>query len=227
MDLVTISLDLLLAALLVAALAYGVRLEKRLKGLRDGQAAFAQAVRDLDAAATRASAGLEQLQLAGEEARDGLHDRILKAREARADLERLISRAERARSGLAPLAPTPALKSAAPVRTAAEPQGLPDEDAAERLASAILSLGDAERMVETPDDRPAGGLRGAVTGGRRPLRPALRLDDPAPEPRQDSRRAPSMAPGSEPRPARRPRGLDEDLFDTPATDLRRAGRDRA
>jgi hypothetical protein len=96
MDFVSLGMELLLAVLLLAALAYGVRLERRLKALRDSQAGFVEAVRALDAAAGRAEAGLDALRRATDEAQDGLHDRILKAREVKAELERLLARAERA-----------------------------------------------------------------------------------------------------------------------------------
>jgi hypothetical protein len=117
MDFVGVGMDLLLAALLLAALAYGVRLERRLKALRDSQAGFAEAVRALDTAAARAEAGLDSLRRAADEAHDGLHDRILKARELKAELERLIARAERAGEA--------APRLAAPTRVAPEPVGRP------------------------------------------------------------------------------------------------------
>lgn len=196
MDLVTVSLDLMLAVLLVAALAYGVRLERRLKALREGHAVFAQAVRELDQSVLRAESGLDQLRKAGEEARDGLHDRILKAREASAELERLISRAERVRAQpqfTAHLAPQIAPQVAPPVvpQPAARPAELRPsvrgEEAAERVAQAILSLGESDRA------------------------PELRRPQPAVE------RQP------EPRPSRRPRAVaDEELFETPPPQLRRA-----
>ncbi len=47
-------LDGVLMLLLVAALGYGVRLEKKLSALRAGQQAFASAVTELNAAAGRA-----------------------------------------------------------------------------------------------------------------------------------------------------------------------------
>jgi hypothetical protein len=183
MDLVTISLDLLLAVLLVAALAYGVRLERRLKALRDGHAVFAQAVRELDQSVLRAEAGLDQLRKAGEEARDGLHDRILKAREAKAELERLINRAERVRPQPPAAEPAPAplgrLQPAPPAR---------GEAAAERIAAAILSLGEPERI---------------------------------PEIRRRAEPAPLHAP--EPMASRRAHTLDDELFEAPSPEIRRAG----
>ena len=49
-------LDGVLMLLLVAALGYGVRLERKRTALREGQQAFASAVTDLNAAAGRAMA---------------------------------------------------------------------------------------------------------------------------------------------------------------------------
>jgi hypothetical protein len=105
MDVVTITMDLLLATLLVAALAYGFKLERKLKALRDSQAGFAEAVRSLDAAAHRAETGLETLRLTTDAAHDELHDRILKARELKIELDKLIDRAERVQAAAPPPAP--------------------------------------------------------------------------------------------------------------------------
>ncbi len=215
MDLVTVSLDLLLAALLIAALAYGVRLERRLKALRDGHAVFAQAVRELDQSVLRAEAGLDQLRKAGEEARDGLHDRILKARDASAELERMLARAERVRSQPQPapqiapqIAPQPAPLAASrkmpelAIRGARQLEPRPRaparvEDAAERVAQAILGLGEL-----TPEPEPD-VLELRV--------PELRRPEPLVERRPETQ------------PSRRPRAAaDEDLFETPPPELRRA-----
>jgi hypothetical protein len=216
MDLVTVSLDLLLATLLIAALAYGVRLERRLKALRDGHQVFAQAVRELDQSVLRAESGLDQLRKAGEEARDGLHDRILKAREATAELERLIARAERVRAqpqfAQAQFAQpqfaaqlTPHFAPPQAPQTAAEPAPrrpearvvVHGEEAAERVAQAILSLGESDRAPELR--RPQA----------KPVMPPVA-------------QAPAEA-RAEARPSRRPRPVaDEDLFETPAPQLRRA-----
>jgi len=88
-------MDVLLVALLLVALGFGVRLERKLKALRQGQEDFGRAVGDLDRAAARAEAGLASLKAATDEAHDSLHDRILKARELRTQLESIIARAER------------------------------------------------------------------------------------------------------------------------------------
>jgi hypothetical protein len=84
-------LDGILMLLLVAALGYGVRLERKLAALRAGQLAFASAVTDLNTAAGRAEAALASLRASGQET-DLLHDRIVKAREVKAQLEQLIAR---------------------------------------------------------------------------------------------------------------------------------------
>ena len=87
-------LDAILMLLLVAALGYGVRLEKKLSQLRAGQIAFAGAVTELNAACARAENALGSLRASGEEA-DLLHDRIIKARTLKTELEQLIARGAR------------------------------------------------------------------------------------------------------------------------------------
>lgn len=93
-------MDAVLMLLLVAALGYGVRLEKKLSQLRAGQLAFAGAVTELNAACARAESALSSLRASGEEA-DLLHDRIIKARALKTDLEALVARG--ARGALPPL----------------------------------------------------------------------------------------------------------------------------
>ena len=95
MSIIGIGMDVLLATLLCVALVFGWRLEKKLRALKNGQEAFAQAVRELDGAARRAESGLAHLREATDEAHDSLHDRILKARELKTQLDGQIARAER------------------------------------------------------------------------------------------------------------------------------------
>ncbi|PMU07094.1 flagellar positioning protein PflI, partial [Pseudomonas sp. FW305-20] len=63
---VALGLDGLLITLLVAALALGLRLNARLKGLKDGQSEFAKAAQELNQAVNRAEAGLAALRQATE-----------------------------------------------------------------------------------------------------------------------------------------------------------------
>ena len=111
-------LDGVLMLLLVAALGYGVRLERKLTALRQGQQAFASAVTELNAAAGRAEAALASLRASGQET-DLLHDRIIKAREVKAQLEALIARGPAAapppaEAPKAAPAPSPAASPASP-----------------------------------------------------------------------------------------------------------------
>lgn len=100
-------LDGVLMLLLVAALGYGVRLERKLVALRAGQLAFASAVTDLNAAAGRAESALASLRASGQET-DLLHDRIIKAREVKAQLESLMARAPAMAPRAAPVVEEPA-----------------------------------------------------------------------------------------------------------------------
>jgi hypothetical protein len=130
-------LDGILMLLLVAALGYGVRLEKKLTQLRAGQLAFAGAVTELNSACARAESALGSLRASGEEA-DLLHDRIIKARALKTDLEQLI-----ARSGRAPVAATRAEPAAAVAR----------EDEAPRAAAPLRREEPAPVPAADPEDR--------------------------------------------------------------------------
>ena len=151
-------LDGVLMMLLVAALGYGVRLEKKLSALRAGQQAFATAVTELNAAAGRAEAALANLRASGQET-DLLHDRIIKARELKAQLESLIARAPDAVRPVPQAAPTPVLVAARPpVASTAE-----DERALRMaaLAERIQGLAPAKRAPA-----PVEAILGALTAGR-------------------------------------------------------------
>jgi hypothetical protein len=92
MSLTAIALNGLLAILLLIALAFGVRLERRLKALRDSHEGFAKAVADLDRAAMRAEQGLADLRAATDEAADTLSDRITKAQALAVQLDERLNR---------------------------------------------------------------------------------------------------------------------------------------
>ena len=96
MSIVGLGLNLLLAALLAAALAMGWRLNRRLKTLRDSHEGFSAAVRELNLAAARAEQGLADLRKATDEAIDLLADRIDKGRQLAVKLEKLVLQAPNA-----------------------------------------------------------------------------------------------------------------------------------
>lgn len=145
-------MDGVLMALLIAAIGYGIKLERKLAALRAGQLAFAQAVTELNAAAGRAEAALATLRASGQET-DLLHDRIIKAREVKQQLETLIARG-------APIAPARAPEESAPVQAEAFRPAAPvvtvndDEERARRMA--VL----AQRIqgMTTPAAAPRAGI---------------------------------------------------------------------
>lgn len=123
-----IILDSILMLLLVAAIGYGVKLERKLKALREGQLAFAGAVKELNNAAGRAEQALATLRASGAET-DLLHDRIIKARAVKQELEVLIARA-----------PKSAQVSAAVARS-----NVPEEEPLELVSTMALMNDENER----------------------------------------------------------------------------------
>ena len=155
-------LDGILMLLLVAALAYGVRLEKKLTQLRAGQLAFAGAVTELNSACARAESALGSLRASGEEA-DLLHDRIIKARALKTDLEQLMARGGRASVETARVeAPVASAREEAAPRPAArreEPAPTPAVDPDDR-AFRMAAL--AERINGMAAPAPAAAGAGNV-----------------------------------------------------------------
>ena len=128
-------LDGVLMLLLIGAVAFGIRLERKLTALRAGQAEFARAVGELNAAAGKAENALMALKSAGQDT-DLLHDRIVKGRQLKAELEALISRAP-VRGESAPAEPAPVIREPRP-----EPKAQPkvEADAAPEQAAERASL---------------------------------------------------------------------------------------
>ncbi|WP_299003458.1 DUF6468 domain-containing protein [uncultured Caulobacter sp.] len=136
MSLVAFAMNGLLAVLLIVALAFGWRLERRLKALRDSHEGFAKAVKDLDQAAARAEQGLADLRAATDEAAETLAIRIERAQALAAQLDERISNPPPARPE----------RAAAPVRGRVEP---PAPSSERRLKAE-----DFERLLEREDRLP-------------------------------------------------------------------------
>jgi len=157
-------LDGVLMLLLVAALGYGVRLEKKLSALRAGQQAFATAVTELNTAAGRAEAALASLRASGQET-DLLHDRIIKAREVKAQLESLIARAPDGPRPVPQEAPRTA-PVAVPVPSSAEDErALRMAALAERIQG-IASPGAVRASAPVAGGNNVAAILGALTAGR-------------------------------------------------------------
>jgi Sec-independent protein translocase protein TatA len=114
---VGLGLDLLLVVLLVAALLFGLRLERRLRALRETQEGFAKAVQEFDSAAARAEAGLQALKQLTEESRQEITERLDEAR----GLIRRLQTAGEAAVEAKPAQAAPALRGRP---GGAEPKGL-------------------------------------------------------------------------------------------------------
>ena len=146
MSIAALALNGLLAVLLIVALGFGWRLERRLKALRDSHAGFAKAVADLDNAAARAEQGLADLRAATDEASETLADRIERATALAAKLDERLNR---------PLVTPPPAAAPAAVSSRAEQEPKPDR----RLkAEDFERLLDREAKATRPDDpsaRPA------------------------------------------------------------------------
>ena len=171
MNPVVLSLEGLLVLLLGATLFMGLKLERKLKALRNSQAGFASAVRDLDGAAARTEAGLDALRHATEGARDVLVQRTEAAQAMAARLEALTAEAETAALRAQSAADT-ALRSHERVASAAA--------AAEAAAAAAAAAAEARALprpeayayapptARLPVAEPAEPIRAPAAAPRRP-----------------------------------------------------------
>ncbi|HEY4031930.1 MAG TPA: DUF6468 domain-containing protein [Caulobacteraceae bacterium] len=98
---IAIGLNLILGVLLFCALILGLRLERKLRGLRDSHADFAKAVGELDSAAGRTENSLQALRAGTETAKNEVASRIDQARIACQRLEKLTADADKAADRLA------------------------------------------------------------------------------------------------------------------------------
>ncbi|WP_343698547.1 DUF6468 domain-containing protein [Caulobacter sp.] len=197
MSLIAFAMNGFLAVLLIAALAFGWRLERRLKALRDSHAGFAKAVADLDQAAARAEQGLADLRAATDEAAETLAVRIERAQALAAQLEERVSR---------PLpAPTQA-PAARPERFERPAERPADRFEREPLLRATpeperrLKAEDFERLLEREDRIPPAARQnlnqnlGGPSAARETPRSRARIDDDLFD-----------GPGESPRPGHNPR----------------------
>lgn len=188
MSLVAFAMNGFLVVLLIAALVFGWRLERRLKALRDSHEGFAKAVADLDNAAARAEQGLADLRAATDEAAETLAVRIERAQALAAQLGELVSRP--------PQAPSLASKAQpqAPAERPAPRLGRETPPAAAPQGERRLSAADFERLLDR-EDRVERAARGEPIA-----RPASR---------------PGIAPSRTNETPRSRARIDDDLFDGP------------
>jgi cell division septum initiation protein DivIVA len=117
-------LDLIIAILLAATIAYAAVLNNKLNQLRKNRDDLAKLVAAFNDATARAEAGIPKLKRASEEASSTLIDRVEKAQSLRDDLAFMIERADAmanrlegsVRSARGEGKPAPAPASSAPLR---------------------------------------------------------------------------------------------------------------
>ncbi len=121
---ISLAMDLLLAALLIAMIAHGILLNRRLTSLRADREALAAVVHDFQIATGQATAGMDGMRTAADVTGKALQAQIDAGRAAIRDLEFLVERGERmadrleAASRMRPAAPEVAAP-ATTVRSAA------------------------------------------------------------------------------------------------------------
>ena len=89
-----ILLDLVVSGLLVATIAYAVRLNNRLNSLRKNRDDIAKIIVSFNEATVRAESSIPKLKRAAEEAGGSLQERVEKAQSLRDDLAFMIERAD-------------------------------------------------------------------------------------------------------------------------------------
>jgi hypothetical protein len=139
-----IALDLMIAGLLVAVIAYAVILNRRLMAWRQDKAEFERLIASFNLAAARAETGVERLKAASEETGKSLQQATTKGRALCDDLSYLIERAE-------PLADRLVDSVRASRRTGASTEvPRPSEPAAE--SSALQSTDEASERARAKRD---------------------------------------------------------------------------
>ena len=126
----TLWLDIAIAALLVATIAYAWQLNRRLGAWRTDKAQFVDLVRDFNAAAERAERGVKQLKAEGDQVARALEGLVAKGTGLRDDLAFIIERAEPLADRLADS--MRALRAAAAPPTPAVPTPAPEPPQAAR-----------------------------------------------------------------------------------------------
>jgi len=170
MNPISFGLDLLLAVLLVATFAMGWQVNRRLKGLKQSQAGFVDAVAQLDRAAQHAEAGLDQLRAATDEALELLSGRIEKARELVVKLEALnaeafaLTRSQPSPSPAPQPSPAPASMLAERVRPVSSPSAAGAIAAAEAVVRKL-----SEDRLDEPRSATAALRPGRPTPMRAPI----------------------------------------------------------
>jgi hypothetical protein len=171
---VALTLNLTLGVLLVGAMILGLRLDRRLRALRESHNSFAKAVSELDQAALRTQSGLNELRATAEGVRADLADQLHNARMLSERLVKLTAEADAKAEALAKAQAEAALVAPVAAKSIFDRPSTPRRvasDASEPRPAPAVSL----RSRAAVDDElfesasPAKSLAGlsALMGGRR------------------------------------------------------------
>jgi hypothetical protein len=149
-----VALDLLLIVLLGGALLLGMRLEKKLRYLRETQAGFAGAAAELNMALARAEGGLQEMKTTAAEAQLVLGDRLQDARALNARLEQRMIAADKAAAALE-------TRMAAAERATAGLDAMIRRAGETERGAALSSPVQRKRTAEAPE--PSGPVRPSAT----------------------------------------------------------------
>ena len=156
-------LNLVLGGLLLAALVLGMRLERRLRALRDGHLSFTKSVAELDQAALRTESGLADLRATTMQAQTALAARIDQAQALATRLEQLIATAQAAADQPLMLSTPLATSMAKPAPRPMAPAAAPARPAAPSTLRSRVSVDDDLFEIGEPQRAPLS----AMAGGRR------------------------------------------------------------
>jgi hypothetical protein len=179
MSAIAFCLDLILASLLMAALYVGLRLDKRLKALRESHAGFAGAVAELDAAVVKAQDGLATLKATAAQVETAIADRIQDARGMTAKLDQQSAAAKTAAEKLERLLERYPSSTALPITAHPRESGDPgflalrEKIAAARAPGQPLAREALSRPASAQEKSPGPRFR----GDERSVRPGTRADD--------------------------------------------------
>lgn len=158
MTAIAFTLNCLLVFLLLAAMMVGLKLEKRLRGLRDSHKGFAQAALDLNAAIARAEGGLAEMRKALKDAEETLTERVDEARAAARKLEAAMQKAGAVPQPAGVVTARPEPRAMAPAETVSREEdldSLPIKDLLARLRKELPIEDRGEAQVLDLRDRMA------------------------------------------------------------------------
>lgn len=149
----------LMAALLLATMIYCRKLNGRIKILQDSKSELARIIREFDECTTRATESIAQIHVATNRISDNIQHKIDKANFLADDLQYMIEKSQKV---AVKLDPTGAYTTPMPTPTAAAAADISAARLAPKPASTAFVIPDAP----APSARPSAGAEAPARGGR-------------------------------------------------------------